>query len=99
MSTGIENWCSVCLGEFANNDAFWKHMAYVQCHFDSKSGKMSWNNDRKIEIDNKREQVYEEIVPVKKPRESGISGYMWYSDGNADTSDQETYNPLYIVLL
>jgi hypothetical protein len=55
---------------------------------------LSWKNDiRKIEIDNKREQVYEEIVPVKKPRESGISGYMWYSSGDSDTSDQETFNP------
>jgi hypothetical protein len=94
MSTGIDNWCSVCLGEFANNDAFWGHMFSVQCHFDSKSGKMSWENDiKKIEIDNKREQVYEEIIPVEKSRESGISEYMWYSSGDADTSDQETFNP------
>ncbi|GES81533.1 hypothetical protein RCL_jg4740.t1 [Rhizophagus clarus] len=88
MNLKYKNWYSVCLREFVNNDAFWDHMTHVQYHFDSKSGKISWkNNIRKIKINNKREQTYKEIIPVKKPRESRISKYIWYSSEDTNTSN------------
>ena len=33
------------------------------------------------------------IVHVEKPKEYGASSYMWFASGDADTSDQENYNP------